>query len=140
MSEIERAARPRSTLDEKKHESGFGDPDNASSESPSRIEEGGKDHVLLSEEDAAARVRAHPDDATPIYVDWRLNDPTNPRNWPASSSIPRPYACCLTFRITEVEEVVDNMLCQLLEFLDVPMCWRLLVRRTRHCHGVQFID
>lgn len=136
MSEIERAARPRSTFDEKKHESAFGDSDNASGESPSRIEEGGKDHVLLSEEDAAARVRAHPDDATPIYVDWCLNDPTNPRNWPASLSISHPYEYGLTVKITEVEEMVDNMLCQLLEFLDVPVCWRLLVRRTRHCYSV----
>jgi hypothetical protein len=79
MADIEREPRPRSVFEEKKSESATGFP---SDESPTRIEEGGKNGLVMNEEDATARVKAHPDDATPIYVTWKLNDPTNPRNWP----------------------------------------------------------
>jgi hypothetical protein len=84
MGDVERAPRPRSTFEEKKHESATGYPDGASDESPTRIEEGGKGGLLLNEQEATARVKAYPDDATPIYVTWGPSDPTNPRNWPVS--------------------------------------------------------
>lgn len=80
MADIEREPHPQSVSEEKKSESATGFPDG--DESPTRIEEGGKSGLLMDEEDAAARVRAYPDDATPIYLTWKLNDPTNPRNWP----------------------------------------------------------
>lgn len=80
MADIEREPRPQSVFEGKKSESATGFPDG--DESPSRIEEGGKNGLLLDEEDATARVKANPDDATPIYLTWKLNDPTNPRNWP----------------------------------------------------------
>ncbi|KAM0709309.1 hypothetical protein Q7P35_003347 [Cladosporium inversicolor] len=80
MADIQHEARPRSTFEEKKSESASGFPNG--DESPSRIEEGGKCGLLMDEEDATARVKAYPDDATPIYLHWRQNDPTNPRNWP----------------------------------------------------------
>jgi hypothetical protein len=82
MAEIEREPRPRSVFEEKKSESATGFPDGGSDESPTRIEEGGKSGLVMNEEDAIARVKAYPDDATPIYLTWKLNDPTNPRNWP----------------------------------------------------------
>jgi hypothetical protein len=82
MADIERAPRPRSVFEEKKFESATGYPDNASDESPTRIEEGGKNGLLMNEEDATARVKAYPDDATPIFLTWETDDPTNPRNWP----------------------------------------------------------
>lgn len=80
MADIQRQPRPQSTFEEKKSESATGFPDG--DESPSRIEEDGKNGLLLDEEDATARVKAYPDDATPIYLTWKLEDPTNPRNWP----------------------------------------------------------
>lgn len=80
MADIQHEARPRSTFEEKKSESASGFPNG--DESPSRIEEGDKSGLLMDEEDATARVKAYPDDATPIYLTWRQNDPTNPRNWP----------------------------------------------------------
>ena len=83
MADIQREPRPRSTFEEKKSESATGFPDG--DESPSRIEEGGKSGLLLDEEDATARVKAYPDDATPIYLTWKHNDPTNPRNWPVGA-------------------------------------------------------
>jgi hypothetical protein len=82
MGDVERAPRPRSMFEEKKHESATGYPDGASDESPTRIEEGGKGGLLLNEQEATAQVKAYPDDATPIYVTWGPNDPSNPRNWP----------------------------------------------------------
>lgn len=82
MADIQREPRPRSTFEEKKSESATGFPDGGSDESPTRIEEGGKSGLMLNEDDATARVKAYPDDATPIYLTWKLNDPTNPRNWP----------------------------------------------------------
>jgi hypothetical protein len=84
MADVERAPRPRSTFEEKKHESAPGYLDGASDESPTRIEEGGNGGVLMNEQEAIARVKRFPDDATPIYLTWSLNDPTNPRNWPVS--------------------------------------------------------
>lgn len=140
MTDIERAARPQSTFEEKKQDPAFIDADDASGESPTRVEEGEKHHVLLGEEEAIARVRANPDDATPIYVTWHHNDPSNPRNWPASLSDPSTCKFCLTLKITEMEEMVDNVLRQLLEFLDMLMCGRLLVCRTGHCYSVQLFD
>jgi hypothetical protein len=81
MAEIEHASRPRSTFDEKKKAMDF--PQHTTDEeSPSRIEEGEKGGLLLSEEEAIARVKANPDDSTPIFLTWGVNDSTNPRNWP----------------------------------------------------------
>ena len=84
MADIQREPRPRSTFEEKKSESATGFPDGGSDEIPTRIEEGGKSGLMLNEDDATARVKAYPDDATPIYLTWKLDDPTNPRNWPVS--------------------------------------------------------
>ena len=70
MAEIEHASRPRSTFDEEKKAMDF--PQHTTDEeSPSRIEEGEKGGLLLSEEDS-----------TPIFLTWGVNDSTNPRNWP----------------------------------------------------------
>lgn len=100
MADIEREPRPQSVFEEKKSESATGFPDD--DESPTRIEEGRKSGLLMDEDDAAARVKAYPDDAAPIYLTWKLNDPTNPRNWPVrcvnryqlkSGSNLYPYRC-----------------------------------------------
>ena len=82
MADIEREPRPQSVSEEKKSESATGFPDG--DESPTRIEEGRKSGLLMDEEDATARVKAYPDNATPMYLTWKLNDPMNPRNWPVS--------------------------------------------------------
>jgi hypothetical protein len=106
-------------FEEKKYESAQGYPDGASDESPTRIEEGGKSGLLLNEEEATATVKAYPDDATPIYVTWGLNDPTNPRNWPVSCTIRNQPRLDLTFHSAEMEEMVDHLLRQLPELPDV---------------------
>jgi hypothetical protein len=81
MAEIEHTARSRSTLDVEKKKMDF--PQRTTDgESPNRIEEGEKGGLFLSEEEVVAHVKAYPDDATPIYLSWGINDPTNPRNWP----------------------------------------------------------
>ena len=82
MADIQREPRPRSVFEEKNSESATGFPNGGSDESPTRIEEGGKSGLVMNEDDATERVKAYPDDATPIYLTWKLNDPTNPRNWP----------------------------------------------------------
>jgi hypothetical protein len=81
MTEIEHASRARSTSDEEKKTMDLPQRD-TDEESPSRIEEGEKGGPFLSEEEVVAHVKAYPDDATPIYLSWGTNDPTNPRNWP----------------------------------------------------------
>ena len=117
MSEIQREPRPRSTFEEKKSESASEFPDG--DESPTRIEEGGKNGLLMDEEDATARVKAYPDDATPIYLTWKLNDPTNPRNWPVRCTKCYQLRLDLTFIFTGMEEMVDHLLRQFLELPDV---------------------
>lgn len=114
MADIEHVPPPRSVAGEKKHE-----PDAASDESPTRIEEGGKGGLMMNEEEATARVKAYPDDATPIYVTWGHNDPTNPRNWPVRIANCCTLRLCLTPCVAEMEEMVDNMFCQLLELPNV---------------------
>jgi len=81
MAEIEHASRPRSTFNEEKKPMDL-PQHKTDEESPSRIEEGEKGGLFLSEEGAIEQVKAYPDDATPIYLTWGNNDPTNPRNWP----------------------------------------------------------
>jgi hypothetical protein len=81
MAEIEHAARSRSLFDEEKKTMDFPQR-TADEESPNRIEEGEKGGLFLSEEEVVSHVKAYPDDATPIYLTWGVNDPTNPRNWP----------------------------------------------------------
>jgi hypothetical protein len=81
MAEIEQASRPRSTVNKEKTTMDL-PKHSTDDESPSRIEEGEKGGLFLSEEEVMARVKAYPDDATPIYLTWGVNDPTNPRNWP----------------------------------------------------------
>jgi hypothetical protein len=82
MAEIEHASRPRSTFDEEKKTIDLPQQHDTDEESPSRIEEGEKGGLFLSEGEVMAHVKAYPDDATPIYLTWGINDPTNPRNWP----------------------------------------------------------
>lgn len=82
MADIQQAISRVGSMDEKKDESALKIPHGtAGDESPTRIEEGGKEGLLLDEEQAFARVKANPDDATPIYLTWAHDDPTNPRNW-----------------------------------------------------------
>jgi len=119
MTDIERALRPRSVFDEKKSETAKGYPNGGSDESPTRIEEGGKGGLLMNEEDAIARLKAYPDDSTPIYLTWELNDHTNPRNWPVWCTKLCQRRCGLTFGIAGVEEMVDYLLRQLPELPDV---------------------
>jgi hypothetical protein len=38
-----------------------------------------------------------------------------------------------------MEEMVDNVLCQLLELLDMPLRWRILFCCTRDRRGIQLI-
>lgn len=83
MEDIQQVSGRVGSMDEKKDESAIKIPHgNAGDESPTRIEEGEKGGLLLDEEQAIARVKAYPDDATPIYLTWAHNDSTNPRNWP----------------------------------------------------------
>lgn len=83
MEDIQQASGRVGSMDEKKDESAVKIPHGtAGDESPTRIEEGEKGGLLLDEEQAIARVKAYPDDATPIYLTWSHNDSTNPRNWP----------------------------------------------------------
>lgn len=86
MAEIEHASRPATSFSEKKDGTSFDSPHNGSpDESPTRIEEGEKgarEGLLLSEEEIIARVKANPDDSTPLYLTWAPDDKTNPRNWP----------------------------------------------------------
>ena len=117
MADIQHEPRPRSTFEEKKSESATGFPDG--DESPSRIEEGGKSGLLMDEEDATARVKAYPDNATPIYLTWKLNDPMNPRNWPVRCTEYYLSRLDLTLFPTEMEEMVDYLLRQLPELPDV---------------------
>lgn len=71
-------------MDEKKLESGAGSLNNSSGdESPVRLEEGKKEALWLDEDETIARVKAYPDETTPIYVTWKQDDPANPRKWPA---------------------------------------------------------
>jgi len=117
MAEIEHASRPRSTPEEKRS---MDLPQHGTDEeSPSRIEEGEKGGLFLSEEAAVAQVKACPDDATPIYLTWRTNDPTNPRNWPVRLRINPVTLGDLTFCSTAMAEMVDYLLCELLELFDV---------------------
>lgn len=85
MAEIEHAARPNTSFSEKKDDTLDSPHYGSGDESPTRIEEGEKDGkmgLLLTEEEIVARVKANPDDSTPMYLTWAPNDKTNPRNWP----------------------------------------------------------
>jgi hypothetical protein len=92
MTEIEHASRARSTSDEEKKTMDLPQRD-TDEESPSRIEEGEKGGLFLSEEEVVAHVKAYPDDATPIYLSWGTNDPTNPRNWPVRLQFHHSLLC-----------------------------------------------
>lgn len=81
MAEIEHTPHPRNTFDEEKKPMDIPQR-GADEESPSRIEEGEKGGLFLSEHEVLTHVKAYPDDATPIYLTWGPNDPNNPRNWP----------------------------------------------------------
>ncbi|KAK6384273.1 hypothetical protein LTR65_009749 [Meristemomyces frigidus] len=85
MADIQHAhhVRPRST-DEKHDDSGKTSL-SPGDESPARLETaavGDELGLLLNEEETLARARAHPDDATPMFVTFALHDTDNPRNWP----------------------------------------------------------
>lgn len=87
MTDIQHNPRPRTSYSEKKDNTSADFPhDGSGDESPTRIEEGDKGAtggLLLSEEEIIARVKANPDDSTPLYLTWAPHDKTNPRNWPA---------------------------------------------------------
>jgi len=70
-------------MDEKKHESGAGSLNNASGdESPVRLEEGKDEVFWLDEDETIARVKAFPNESNPIFLTWKRDDPSNPRQWP----------------------------------------------------------
>jgi len=70
-------------MDEKKVESGAGSFKNSSGDqSPVRLEEGKKEALWLDEDETIARVKAYPNETTPIYITWKRDDPTYPRRWP----------------------------------------------------------
>lgn len=82
MSEIGENNRRSPSVDEKHYDSGKtslapGD------ESPTRLENGKTETaLLLNEAQTMERIRAMPDDATPIFVTFSQHDPDNPREWP----------------------------------------------------------
>ncbi|KAI7487631.1 MFS general substrate transporter [Hortaea werneckii] len=82
MAEIDQDHRRSPSVDEKHYGSGKtslapGD------ESPTRLENGKTDTaLLLNEAETMERIRAMPDDATPIFVTFSKHDPDNPREWP----------------------------------------------------------
>ncbi|KAK5132524.1 hypothetical protein LTR08_008908 [Meristemomyces frigidus] len=81
MTDIQHAHVRPATIDEKHDDSGKTSL-SPGDESPSRLEVGADIGLWLSEEETLARARAHPDDATPIFVAFATHDVDNPRNWP----------------------------------------------------------
>ena len=58
-------------------------PPDKDDESPARLEKGTEEFLVLNEEEALARARAHPESTVPIYITFRAgHDPSNPRHWP----------------------------------------------------------
>lgn len=83
MASIEQAPPVDPHHDEKKGQLGADLPyQESGGESPTCLEEGEKGGLLLNEEEIIARVKAFPDDSTPLYLTWAQHDATNPRNWP----------------------------------------------------------
>lgn len=86
MADIHPSNGRPASFDEKhdeKHDSSGKSSLAAGDESPTRLENGKADTaLLLNEQEILARVRAHPDDATPIFLTFSKHDSDNPRQWP----------------------------------------------------------